>query len=60
MLYFYLARFNLSKKLYGAIPQKTRNRGVENMEFPGALNKWNVEIPGIHTKRSGIYWGNSE
>ena len=32
------------------------------MEFPGVLNKWNVEIPGVtvSTKISGIYWGNPE
>ena len=33
MLYFHLARLNLSKKLYGAIPEKNPNRGVDR-EFP--------------------------
>ena len=33
MLCFYLARLNLSKKLYRAIPEKNPNRGVEDMEF---------------------------
>ena len=39
LLYFYLARLNLSKKLgrYGAIPEKiqTQTGGVEDMEFLG-------------------------
>ena len=45
---------------FGAIPQKNPNRDVEDMEFPGVLNEQNVEIPGVNTKRSGIYWGNPE
>ena len=38
MLYFYLAILNLSKKLYEA-REKNPDRGVDDMEFPGALNK---------------------
>ena len=40
--------------------QKNPNRGVEDMEVPGVLNKYNLEIPGINTKMSKIYWGNPE
>ena len=35
-------------KLHWAIPEKTTNRKrVENMEFPGALKKEHMEIPGV-------------
>ena len=45
----------------GLFQKKNSNRGAEDMEFPGALNiKQNVEILGVNTKRSGIYWGNPE
>ena len=44
----------------GAIPEQNPNREVEDMEFPGVLNKQNVEIRGVNTKRSGIYSGNPE
>ena len=34
----------------GASPEKNPNREVQNMEFPGVLNKQNVEISGVNTK----------
>ena len=47
-----------------AIPEKNPNRGVEDMDFWGVMNKQNVENPGVNTKRSGThcgtYWGTPE
>ena len=28
--------------------------GIEDVEFPEGLKKWNVETPGVNKKRSGI------
>ena len=65
MLYFYLARLNLSKKLYGAIPEKSPNRGIEGMEFSSRGTKYinrmrkflgsiqkEVEFAGVTQKKS--------
>ena len=40
--------FGYSKK------NPNRERGVEDMEFPGVLKKEHVEIPGVNSKGSGI------
>ena len=70
MLYFYLARLNLSKKLYVAIPEKKSKQGVEDMEFPSRgtdyINRMRkflgsvqieVEFAGVIQKKTcGIPW----
>ena len=66
MLCFYLARLILSKKLYGTIPEKNPNRGVEDMEFPSRGTEYIYYINrmrkflGLNTKRSRICCGNPE
>ena len=40
--------------------RKIQTVGAEDTEFPGVLKNWNVEIPGVNTKRSGISKGDQE
>ena len=43
-----------------AIPEKKKQGGVENVEFPGVLKKYHVDFPGVNNKKNGISRGDRE
>ena len=57
-LVFNFLFFNFEQ--YWAISEKKKNKGVENMEFPGVMKKLQVNFPAVNLKQRGISKGDQE